>query len=246
MKTIFRSEMSSNFTTLPNAMLRDSRLSFKARGLLAMALSNRDDWEIRPMSLTTELEGESKIRSALLELRELGYCEMKKLKDDAGHFYCLWTFRDAPSVENPNAENPNADFPHAENRPAKEEQGERKTSKEENKGKGEDASLDKKNAEAISALIVESWNNTAGLKKVIALTPQRVRTLNARISELYFLEHWPIGLMKIAASDFCRGKNDRQWTADFDFFIRPGTLVKVMEGKYDNRTGASKPVGGNF
>ena len=204
-----------------------------------MALSNRDDWEIRPMSLVTDKEGESKIRSGLLELRELGYCEMKKLKDDTGHFYCLWTFRDIPKGENPNAENPNAGFPNAENRPAKEEQSKRKLSEEENKGKEEESAAESKNAAEISKLVVSHWNKIAsasGLKKIIKLTPERKRHLNARISEDYFLEYWDQAIIRISRSGFCNGKNDRGWIADFDFFLRPGTLVKIMEGKYDNRT----------
>jgi hypothetical protein len=44
-------------------------------------------------------------------------------------------------------------------------------------------------------------------------------------------------MKKILQSDFLCGKNDRGWRADFDFFIKPETHIKIMEGKYDNRNG---------
>ena len=36
------------------------------------------------------------------------------------------------------------------------------------------------------------------------------------------------------ASDFLKGDNERGWTADFDWLIRPTNMSKVLEGKYDN------------
>lgn len=36
-------------------------------------------------------------------------------------------------------------------------------------------------------------------------------------------------------SDFLNGKNDRGWTATFDWIIVPDNFRKVMEGNYDNR-----------
>ena len=43
---------------------------------------------------------------------------------------------------------------------------------------------------------------------------------------------------KAEASEFLKGENDRAWTADFDWLIRPTNMSKVLEGKYD---GSSKP-----
>lgn len=62
------------FTQIDNDLLRDERLSFKARGILAMVLSNKDSW------LTTSAwiegkgqEGREAIKSGLAELEKHGY-----------------------------------------------------------------------------------------------------------------------------------------------------------------------------
>jgi hypothetical protein len=50
-------------------------------------------------------------------------------------------------------------------------------------------------------------------------------------------EEWQVVFQKIAASRFCRGENDRGWVATIDWALQPDTAAKVLEGKYDNRSG---------
>ena len=40
---------------------------------------------------------------------------------------------------------------------------------------------------------------------------------------------------KAQESDFLKGKNDRNWNADFDWLIKDANMAKVLEGKYDNK-----------
>lgn len=61
-------------------------------------------------------------------------------------------------------------------------------------------------------------------EKLIAARWKKYRTLDA-FRELF---------EKAEASDFLKGDNDRGWTADFDWLIRPTNMSKVLEGKYDN------------
>lgn len=82
---------------------------------------------------------------------------------------------------------------------------------------------------------VKFWNENVKFGKVAAVPPGRTKALTSRRKDPYFVENWKTAIVKIAASDFCQGKNDRGWRADFDFFVRPDTIAKVMEGKYDNR-----------
>jgi hypothetical protein len=60
------------------------------------------------------------------------------------------------------------------------------------------------------------------------------------------LSEWMAVIGRIAASDFCQGKNDRGWVATFDFLIQPSTATKALEGAYDNRTvhSTGKPTQG--
>lgn len=97
-KTIFRTRVTTEFTTLPNALLRDKRLSFKARGMLAMILSNRDDWQVHQSWLEEQgTEGREAVRSAFCELEASGYATHTVRRGAGGVFEaCVWTFHDSP------------------------------------------------------------------------------------------------------------------------------------------------------
>lgn len=79
------------------------------------------------------------------------------------------------------------------------------------------------------------WNEYSGdLPKVLAMNKDRIRKCNQRWKEAT-PDDWIEAVCRVANSAFCGGKNDRGWIADFDFFIRPNTRLKIVEGKYDNR-----------
>jgi hypothetical protein len=63
------------FAQIANKALRDARLSFKARGLLAMVLSHAGEWEANAkwIERQSEPDGSHAIQSALNELTEYGY-----------------------------------------------------------------------------------------------------------------------------------------------------------------------------
>lgn len=88
------------------------------------------------------------------------------------------------------------------------------------------------------ALVFEAWNALAdahGLKPIRSLTGKRSRVLAARLQERDWAEHWKEALSRIASSDFCKGKGNTGWKADFDWFVSPDSLNKILEGKYDQR-----------
>ena len=45
--------------------------------------------------------------------------------------------------------------------------------------------------------------------------------------------------LEAAASPFCLGAGSRGWKADIDWFLRPDTVTRIMEGKYDPKPGES-------
>lgn len=63
------------FAQIANAALRDSRLSFKARGLLALVLSHSGEWNATAQWLESQsqVDGRGAIQTALNELTEYGY-----------------------------------------------------------------------------------------------------------------------------------------------------------------------------
>lgn len=72
------------------------------------------------------------------------------------------------------------------------------------------------------------------MARIRNLSDKRRRGLAARTQDAFFVEHFPEAVAKISESRFCLGENDRGWKADFDWFLKPGTIEKVIEGKYDN------------
>lgn len=75
------------------------------------------------------------------------------------------------------------------------------------------------------------------LPKVKVWTPKRANALKLRWSEhkaRQSLEFWDDLFQIIAKSDFLTGKSS-QWQADLEWIINPSNLVKIIEGRYDNR-----------
>lgn len=121
---IIRTKRTKNFTVLNNDLIRDSRLSFKARGLLQYMLSMPDDWKfyVSELAKHSSKEGESAIRSGIEELEKLGYMRRIQNRDKSGKFGSVdWEVLDepvfSPHVEKPQADKPNAEKPQADNRP---------------------------------------------------------------------------------------------------------------------------------
>lgn len=62
------------FTQIANTALRDTRLSFRARGILAMVLSHSGEWKAPARWIVQQgTEGRDAIQKALNELTEYGY-----------------------------------------------------------------------------------------------------------------------------------------------------------------------------
>ncbi|WP_194909715.1 helix-turn-helix domain-containing protein [Catenulispora rubra] len=108
---IHRSARERFFTALGNEVLRDSRLSFCARGILAYLLSQpdgkRDD--IRTLSERTP-EGRERVASAMRELEKLGYLTRTKKRTPDGHIYTEVEVFDRPGEASSQPE-PSAGFP---------------------------------------------------------------------------------------------------------------------------------------
>lgn len=83
----------------------------------------------------------------------------------------------------------------------------------------------------------EAWNDLAlrcGLPQATTLTPKRVASIGARLSECGGLDAWATALANIEKSAFLCGETDRDFRASLDFLIQPSSFVKVLEGTYGN------------
>lgn len=98
-KFIFRAIHTADFTILPNALLRNSALSFKARGIAAMLLSNREDWNVYASWIEGQgTEGREAVASGMRELEAAGYLVfLEGERGEGGRFTSgTWLVYDTP------------------------------------------------------------------------------------------------------------------------------------------------------
>jgi hypothetical protein len=79
-------DFEERFTRIPNAWIRDPRLSRRARGLLAELLSHRPNWHVSVRSLVTKQEKKHAVAATIAELVEAGYLARSQRRADSGTF----------------------------------------------------------------------------------------------------------------------------------------------------------------
>jgi hypothetical protein len=115
--------------------------------------------------------------------------------------------------------------------------------------------------------VLAGWNRIAkkkGLKTARRLSPGRRKKINARLKDkgwdwqaaLAHLEKtlpdWELIESRRAKKTFLQGsgpgwgKDERQWVADFDFFIRGDSVDKILDGKYDPAPGELVVINGGM
>lgn len=85
---------------------------------------------------------------------------------------------------------------------------------------------------------VSAWNENAQtlhLPLIVSMTESRRSSLRCRQKEAAWRESWEQALSRIKGCDFLLGENERGWKADAEWFLRPDTVTKILEGKYDNQ-----------
>ena len=88
----------------------------------------------------------------------------------------------------------------------------------------------------------EAWEHLPSpFPKVKVWSPKRMRVLKSRIIDPFFAAHWREALELMQFSAFCRGEQPKtNWyesgrCADLEFFLRPDTVAKLMEGRFSDR-----------
>jgi hypothetical protein len=79
----------TGFAQIANSAIRDKRLSFKARGVLAMVLSHSGEWDAPRdwLEQQSDKDGKEAIQSALNELTGLGYRKVFKRQKPDGTWF---------------------------------------------------------------------------------------------------------------------------------------------------------------
>ena len=107
------------FVQIPNAWMRDNRLSLKARGLLAQIMTHRENWSLSINRLAQDNgEGKHAIRAAIGELEKFGYLVRDQVNDKR-FGEAVWVTTDPEGADYPLAENPLSEIPLSENQTTK-------------------------------------------------------------------------------------------------------------------------------
>ena len=93
-----------NYTNISNQLIRDSRLSWKARGIFAYLWSQADEWDFYVSEVAKHAtDGRDALRSGLKELEKYGYLTRQPSSGTGGQFDGMsWVLTDKPaeSAEN--------------------------------------------------------------------------------------------------------------------------------------------------
>ena len=138
MPNLIRVQHNGGWAAVPNSLLEDSRVSWRAKGLWAYLHGRPDDWEVREADLVARSsDGRQSVRSALAELEEAGWLTRVQNRD-GGQFGNVTYFLHAPqdpaiaidppwtrkpsTVEPPTVEPPTANRLHSNKEESKKEE----------------------------------------------------------------------------------------------------------------------------
>ena len=121
-ETIFIKKIKhENFTTVDNGFVRNTALSWKAKGILLYLISLPENWVLNLNELKNHAtDGISSLRAGINELKEKGYVRVSSVKDEKGKFtgtkYEVDEYGMLPELENLISDNPISEKPISENR----------------------------------------------------------------------------------------------------------------------------------
>ena len=107
---------------------------------------------------------------------------------------------------------------------------------EEDKEEEEDKDKEKdKNKVVNYQQIADMYNDTCvSLPRVTKLSEKRKKAIKARLNT-YTLEDIKRVFEKAEQSNFLKGSNPRNWSANFDWLINDNNMAKVLDGNFDNK-----------
>ena len=120
------SALKGSYTKIPNELLNDATLSWKAKGLFCFMASKKDTYNFTMRSLAKQFpDGKTAVFSAMIELKERGWINYVKSGDGTGKYVLNTTlepavtpYPDNQAMPEPNPENqnnPNPENPDPEN-----------------------------------------------------------------------------------------------------------------------------------
>lgn len=92
----------------------------------------------------------------------------------------------------------------------------------------------KASTEEAERSVVEAWNEMAQSCDLptCRLTDGRKAQIKTRLKDKFWRENYRPAMDAIPDRPFLLGESERGWKADFEFFLKPDTVTKILEGKY--------------
>lgn len=106
--------------------------------------------------------------------------------------------------------------------------------KEEDKDKDKEKRIDYQ-------LIADLYNETCvSFPRLRSLSDSRKKAIKARFNGGYTMDDFKAVFEAAENSSFLKGKNDRNWSATFDWMIKDGNMAKILDGNYADKTSHKK------
>lgn len=110
--TIHRIHRTEGFAVIPNHVLRDENLSYRARGILAMMLTHTDGWRMTMADMIGASpkgrDGRIAVSAALAELEDVGYRKTTKFQNDAGQWQTVIDWFDSTEARGTECREPDS------------------------------------------------------------------------------------------------------------------------------------------
>ncbi|PWJ49324.1 phage replisome organizer N-terminal domain-containing protein [Faecalicatena contorta] len=89
--------------------------------------------------------------------------------------------------------------------------------------------------------IADMYNATCvSFPRLTKLSEARKKSIKARLNQ-YTVDDFSKLFEMAESSSFLKGKNDRNWSATFDWLMKDSNMAKVLDGNYINSSGAPGP-----
>ena len=232
------------FAQVSNLALRDENLSLKAKGLYSMIQSyiTIENFTLYKNTLIKQCKDkEGSFNTAWKELKDNGYLVQEKKRTSNGSFYYEYDLLDepftTPQFSTPGFSTPGSSTPGSST-PGKTgvynntdlSNTDLNNTDLSNTDSNKTSTTEKVEKEFINT-VIERWNDI-GLNVVRNIKGKRLDSLHARIKE-YSKDDVLTVIENVKYSDFLKGNNNRNWTADIDWILKPNNFIKVLEGNYN-------------
>lgn len=175
---------------------------------------------IKSLSFETSLT-ENEVRTAILHLKTTG-----EITSEGTNKNTVFTIKNYGLYQTVNEQNHNqtTNEPQPINEPL--------TTNEEYKELEEGKEKNDRNYLSIITL----YNSVCrSYPRIVKLSDKRKKAISARMNQGYNEDDFKRLFELAESSDFLKGGNDRNWSADFDWLITDKNMPRVLEGKYQEK-----------